>query len=135
MRVGEGKPGRVFFLGLENENRPIQAIENFAAEKGILAAQVFVLGNPVAAGLLAPGPDGAPRLGLPSGLDIRPEREIVLQELLGIELRRQLDPASGREFLIRNPSSRTRVMEKQAPAPEAAGPGSTPIYLLNAEFN
>ncbi|MCL2001634.1 MAG: DNA-binding protein [Planctomycetes bacterium] len=141
MRASEGKLGRIFMIRLENDDRPTASIERFAADNGILAAQVFVVADATLVGIIAPNVDGLPRLRLPEpetpGRDdpAWTEGEVIVQELVGINFRRILDPKLGRETLAIMPSTKTRVMEKAAPAPEESGPGAIPVYLFNAEFN
>ncbi len=139
MKASEGKLGRIFMIRLENGDRPAETIERFAAANGILAAQVFAVADTVLAGIIAPNADGDPRLRLPEAMgkgDVAwAEGEVVIQEVLGVNFRRVMDPALGRETLARVPSTKTRVMEKAAPAPEESGPGTIPVYLFNAEFN
>ena len=135
MQASEGRLGRVFLLHLEEGDDTVRAIENFAAENGVLAAQVFALSGSALAGILAADSNGAPRLRLAGGEAWPGGGEAVVQEIIGLTLRRVRDPVSGRETLTKTSSSRTRLMEKAAPAPEPAGPGSVPVYLFNAEFN
>lgn len=139
MKASEGRLGRIFIVRLEDGDDATGSIERFAADKNIQAAQVFLVANQAHTGIIAPNADGIPRLRLPSGENVAPDQwtdgEIVIQEVLGINFRRILDPASGRETLARVVSTKTRVMEKAAPAPETSGPGTIPVYLFNAEFN
>lgn len=139
MKASEGKIGRVFMLVLEDGDSPIASIEKFAAENGILAAQVFVMAREMVAGILATDSAGVPRLKLvEDGLAI-PEQlaasEVVIQEILGVNVKRVMDPASGTAILAPVVTSRTRVMERPAPTPEVSGPGTVPVYLFNVEFN
>ncbi len=139
MKASEGKPGRIFMIRLEKGDKPAETIERFAAEKGILAAQVFAVAETALAGIIAPNADGNPRLRLPDAMGkgdaAWAEGEVVIQEVIGVAFRRVLDPDLGRETLARVPSAKTRVMERPAPAPEESGPGTIPVYLFNAEFN
>lgn len=139
MQASEGRLGRVFVIRLEAGEQPAGTIERFAAEKGILTAQVFVLANAALSGIIAPNSEGEPRLRLPGapagGNDAWPDMEVVIQEVLGVHFRRVTDPASGREKLAIAPVNQTRVMDKAAPAPRETGPGTMPVYLFNAEFN
>lgn len=139
MKASEGKPGRVFMLRLEEGDAPAESIEAFADEKKILAAQVFVVAKSSLAGIIAPDAEGRPKLRLPEDGLADPsawaEGEVVIQEVEGLTLRRVMDPSSGRETHARVSAAKTRVMEKAAPAPENAGPGTVPVYLFNAEFN
>jgi hypothetical protein len=135
MQASEGKLGRVFMLRLDEGDDPLRAIEGFAAENGILAAQAFSLAGRYAIGSVLADPDGRPRLRLAAGQEDWPAGETILQEILGISLRRTVDPVSGRETLSRITPSRTRVREKAAPEPEDGGPGTVPVYLFNAELN
>lgn len=138
MKASEGKLGRVFLIRLEDGDDARSAIEAFAAEKGIHAAQVFVVANNALTGIIAPDADGRPSLRLPSGAALADvdwsDGELVVQEVVGIDFRRVVDPSSGRETLARVVSTKTRVMEKAAPEPEETGPGTIPVYLFNAEF-
>jgi predicted DNA-binding protein with PD1-like motif len=140
MKATEGKLGRVFVIRLENGDKVPDCIESFAAENGISAAQVILLGGigrgkvvtgprysdkmqpdpmllpvdgaheVVGAGLLVPGEDGKPGLHIHAALGrsgqtmtgcLRPGvdtwlvGEVVLYELVGINARRIMDPASG----------------------------------------
>lgn len=139
MKASEGKPGRIFMLRLEDGDKPAETIERFAAEKKILAAQVFVVAKDSLAGIIAPNSEGVPKLRFPEGTAPEDKSwsdgEVMIQEVAGITFRRVLDPSSGRETLARVSSTKTRVMEKAAPAPDASTPGMTPVYLFNAEFN
>ena len=136
MKASEGKLGRVFMLRLEKGDKPAETIERFALEKGILAAQVFVVAKSGAIGIIAATAADTPQLRLP-GLKEETcfEGEIVIQEVTGVDLRLVVDPASGMETLARVSSPKTRVMEKAAPSPEEGGAGTIPVYLFNAEFN
>lgn len=137
MNASEGKLGRVFLLRLEAGDSVIDSIETFAREKGIVAGQVFLTAKQAVMGIIAPDSLGHPSLRFPAGVEPASwmDSEIVLQELLGINFKRVKDPASGRETLARIASTKTRVMERPAPAPEEEGPGTIPVYLFNAEFN
>ncbi len=139
MKVSEGKLGRVFMLQLEEGDRVADSVERFAAENGILSAQVFALGKDALAGIIAPSGRGKPVLRLPAGRADGPESwansEIIIQEVVGINFQRVVDPSSGRETLAKIAPTKTRVMEKAAPVPEESGPGTIPVYLFNAEFN
>lgn len=139
MKASEGRLGRVFLVRLEEGEKAGDAIERFAVEKNIQAAQVFMVADQALTGIIAPDADGRPSLRLPSGAamdqDGVGDGELIIQEVVGINFRRVLDPASGRETLARVVSTKTRVMEKAAPAPEESGPGTIPVYLFNAEFN
>ena len=135
MKASEGKLGRVFFLRLDDSDSA-ETIQRFAAEKGIQAALVSLMGSQTLHAMLAPDPSGSPGLHLPDHSNPNWQNgEVVLQELLGFTLQRVRDPASGEETLARVISPKTRVLQKSAPAPEEAGPGSIPVYLFNAEFN
>ncbi|MDR1518586.1 MAG: hypothetical protein LBU23_00370 [Planctomycetota bacterium] len=135
MQASEGKLGRVFMLRLDEGDNPFLAIEGFAAENGVLAAQVFSLSGQPMVGSVLPDPEGKPRLRFSAGQGEWPTGETILQEMLGISLRRMVDPVSGLETLAKLSAPRTRVMEKPAPEPEHGGPGTVPVYLFNAEFN
>ena len=136
MQASEGKVGRVFVLHLEAGEKATEAIEQFAREKGIHAAQLFAVAKQGLAGIIAPDGQNNPRLRFPPDVDEAwDDGEVVVQELLGINFQRVKDPASGKETLTRIVSTKTRVMEKPAPAPEEQGPGTIPVYLFNAEFN
>lgn len=136
MKAIEGKLGRVFLIHLEGDEKAAEALQRFAREKGIIAAQVSVAANCALAGIIIPGDEDAPEVRLPNPDDMAwSQGDIVVQELLGINFRRVKDPSSGREILTRVASTKTRVMEKPAPSPAEEGPGTIPVYLFNAEFN
>lgn len=140
MKASEGKLGRVFMLLLEKGDKPVESIEKFAADNGVLSAQVFVMADRTMGGTIAPDPDGTPRLRLSVGQDAADaeqwiEGEVMVQEMLGIHFRRVVDPASGHETLARVSGKKTRVMERAAPSPDVSGPGTVPVYLFNVEFN
>lgn len=137
MKASEGKVGRVFLVNLEEGDNPAEALEQFAADNGIHAAQVVMLGGTEGAvGVLTPDENGKAGLKLAGGVDANGFHgaQAVVQELLGITFRRVRD-AAGHEMYFKAPATKTRVMEKAAPAPEESGPGTTPVYLFNAEFN
>lgn len=138
MKASEGKLGRIFLIRLEDGDDPTEAIERFAREKDIQAAQVFGIANQALTGIIVPGEDGRPGLRLPPGETADKshwaDAELIVQEVTGVRLRRVVD-SSGRETFARVTSTKTRVMEKPAPAPEETGPGTIPVYLFNAEFN
>lgn len=136
MKASEGKLGRVFLVNLEAGDKPADSLERFAADNGIHAAQVLVVGNAMVAGVITPDAEGKPGLKLTAGTEQGDwsEAQVVVQELLGVTFRRGKD-VSGRDTLIKVASTKTRVMEKPAPAPEESGPGTIPVYLFNAEFN
>lgn len=136
MKASEGKLGRVFLVNLEEGDRPAEVIERFAAEHGIHAAQIMLIGNAAMnVGVLTPDADGKPglKLAAAAGQDDWNGAQVVIQEMLGMAFRRVRDDA-GRETLFKV-RSKTRVMEKPAPAPEESGSGTIPVYLFNAEFN
>lgn len=139
MKASEGRLGRVFIVRLEEGDNAAETIERFASEKGMVAAQVFVVGKESLAGIIAPGSDGKSHLRLPTQPVGDPQSwidaEVVIQEMVGIDFHRVVDPRSGRETMARIVSTKTRVMEKAAPAPGESGPGTIPVYLFNAEFN
>lgn len=138
MKASEGKLGRVFMLRLEEGDDPAATIERFAAEKRIVTAQVFLVAESALAGIIVADADGKPCLRLPermSGGGSLAEGDVIIQEVTGIALRRVVDPASGRTTVARIAGTKTRVMEKAAPEPDVAGPGTVPVYLFNAEFN
>lgn len=139
MEASEGRFGRVFVLRLAEGERLAEVIERFAAEKGILTAQVFVLAGAAQAGIIAPDSGGVPRLRLPGAAAgegaVGPDCEVVMQEVLGIHFQRVRDPESGRETLAKAPLHQTRVMDRPAPAPSESGPGTMPVYVFNADFN
>lgn len=139
MKTGEGKLGRVFLIRLEEGDEPKESIERFVAEKAIHAAQVFLVGDNAVTGIIAPDASGTPVLKLPSGTAVSDadwiNGELVVQEVVGIDFHRVVDPKSGRTTLARVVSTKTRVMEKAAPVPDDSGPGTIPVYLFNAEFN
>lgn len=136
MKASEGKLGRIFLLHLEEGDNAAESIERFAVEKNIQAAQVFGVADGVLTGIITPDADGRPCLRLPadsgSGWS---NGEMIVQEVTGVNFRRVVDPSSGRETLARVTSTKTRVMEKPAPAPEESGPSTIPVYLFNAEIN
>ncbi len=135
MKASEGKLGRVFFLRLDADDTA-ESVQRFAAEKGIHAAIVSLMGAHTLHVMIAPDSSGSPGLHLPDNAAPRwGNCEVVLQELLGFTLQRVRDPSSGEETLARVSSPKTRVLQKSAPAPEEAGPGAIPVYLFNAEFN
>lgn len=136
MKASEGKLGRVFFIRLEEGDDAAESIRNFAVENGIHAGQVFLLAARTAIGIIAPDAGGTPGIRMPGGFDAGSDGcDVVVQELLGFNFQRITDPSSGQETLARVASTKMRVMEKPAPAPEEAGPGTVPVYLFNAEFN
>lgn len=140
MKASEGRLGRIFMLRLEQGDQVPEAIEKYAADKGVLAAQVFVAGHESLTGILACDDSGKPRLTMPLPGDGQTAIEwadagVVIQEVLGVTLRRVVDPASGRTSISSVGGTKTRVMEKAAPVPEETGPGTIPVYLFNAEFN
>lgn len=142
VKASEGKLGRVFMIRLDGDEIPAEAIEKFAADEGILAAHVFVVSDHSLVGIIAPGADDAPRLRLSdtgrdgtAGAGTGDEREVIVQEVLGIDFKRVVDPRSGRSTLARIAAAKTRVLEKAAPEPPETGPGTIPVYLFNAEFN
>jgi predicted DNA-binding protein with PD1-like motif len=134
MIASEGKPGRVFFLRLE-EGDSVESIRRFAGEKGIHAGEVLVLGERTVAGMIVPDAEGRPGLRLPDGFDMTAGCDVVLREVLGFHFQRVRDPASGLETLASVASTKTRVLDRPAPTPGEAGPGTIPVYLFNAEFN
>ena len=139
VKASEGKLGRVFLIRLEEGDDAKASIEQFALEKGVHAAQVFLVASSTLAGIIAPDAEGKPSLRMPSGAAMDHndwvDGEMVVQEVVGVDFRRVRDPSSGKERLARVISPKTRVMEKAAPEPEGAGPGTIPVYLFNAEFN
>lgn len=135
MKASEGKLGRVFFIRLE-QGDSAESIREFAAEKGIHAGQVFVMGDKTLSAMIVPDAEGNPGFHFPEGTDaVWRGSEVVVQEVLGFNFQRVRDPSSGQETLTRVASTKTRVMEKAAPTPEESGPGTIPVYLFNAEFN
>ncbi|MCD8351137.1 MAG: hypothetical protein LUC93_11060 [Planctomycetaceae bacterium] len=135
MKASEGKLGRVFLVNLEEGDNPAETIERFAIDNGIHAAQVVITAEDVVSGMITPDADGNPGLRLSAcGQNDWNGAQVVVQELLGISFRRRRDD-EGRETLYKVVSTKTRVMEKPAPAPEENGPGTIPVYLFNAEFN
>ncbi len=132
MQSSEGRLGRVFYLRLEDGDAA-DAIRGFAVEKGIHAAQVFIVGSRASGAVLLPSAEGAPDLHCPPDADFR-GCDVVVQEILGFTFHRVTDPSSGRETLTRV-RTKTRVMERPAPTPAELGPGTIPVYLFNAEFN
>lgn len=136
MKAIEGKLGRVFLLRLEEGEKTREVLAEFAKEKGIVTAQVFAVADHTLTGIIAPGESGAVDVRLPAPEDPAwNDGEIVVQELLGVNFRRVRDPASGKETLAKVASTKTRVMEKAAPAPIEEGPGTIPVFIYNAEFN
>jgi predicted DNA-binding protein with PD1-like motif len=55
MKASEGQPGRVFILRLEDGDVIPECIERFALEKGIMAAQVILVGG-IGGGEIVSGP-------------------------------------------------------------------------------
>lgn len=140
MKTSEGKLGRVFMLRLERGDDGPEPIEKFAADNGILFAQIFIVSDAPAAGILAPDASGHPRLRLSGGTENTPpdswqDAEVIVQEMLGVSFRRLREPGSNRGTLIRINSSKSRVMNRAAPEPADSGPGTIPVYLFNVEFN
>ena len=144
MKHSEGRTGRVFILRLENGDEVPSCIERFAAEHDIRLASVTLIGGigsgqvvvgprdgearplePVlhpledphevlAAGLLAPGPDGKPMLHihgalgrggrtitgcLRPGVDTWLTGEAVVTEILESPAARAVDPGTGLALL------------------------------------
>ncbi len=139
MKATQGKLGRVFLLHLESGDNAVQAIQDFARDNGIHAAQVSVMADRTLAGIITPDDSDRPVLnlhGLTGDGSIEwTDSDVIIQELLDIRFRRVKDPDSGLEVIAKMPSTKTRVMEKPSPTPEVAGPGTVPVYLFNAEFN
>lgn len=138
MKASEGKLGRVFLVRLDDGDDIRETLERFALDKNIQAAHVFMVADQALSGIIAPNAEGVPRLRMPVvdvGKSGWAEGEMVIQEVVGINFRRVLDPASGKETLARVSSTKTRVMEKPSPTPETTGPGTIPVYLFNADFN
>lgn len=137
MKASEGRLGRIFIVTLEPGDKVPEALEHFARERGITIAQVMLASDASFAGIIAPDGEGRPALilsGLPRGKNAFPG-EVVIQEILGVNVRRVADAASEAGRFAIMPGSVTRVMEKPAPAPAEPGPGTVPVYLFNAEFN
>lgn len=135
MKASEGKLGRVFMIRLDIGEKPAETLLRFAEEKGIRSAQVFLMGEQSAAGFIAPNAEDALELRMPGIPDnIWTGGEILLQEVVGTNLHRVIDPDSGRETIARV-GSKTKVLRQAALEPEEKGPGTIPIYLFNAEFN
>ena len=137
MKASEGRLGRIFIVTLEADDKVPEAIEQFALERGVTIAQVVLTSDASFSGIIAPGSDGRPTLilsGFPEREDGFPG-ELVIQEILGVNVRRTNAEVDGVARLAMVPGSVTRVMEKPAPAPEESGPGTVPVYLFNAEFN
>ncbi|MCC8164864.1 MAG: hypothetical protein LIQ31_01620 [Planctomycetes bacterium] len=139
MKATQGKLGRVFLLHLENGDNAVQAIQDFARENGIHAAQVSVMADRALAGIITPDDSDQPVLNLHGLASAGPldwtDADVIIHELLNMRFRRVRDPDSGLEVITQMPSTKTRVMEKPLPTPEVAGPGTVPVYLFNAEFN
>ncbi len=139
MKASEGKLGRVFLLHLEGNEDAVRVVEAFAIDNGIVAAQVYIMASRNYAGLIAQDPDGRIQLHLHGAENgINPDwtdADILIQEMHGLRFRRQVDPITGRGILSKVAGSKTRLVEKAAPEPEVAGPGTVPVYLFNAEFN
>jgi|GEM_PF-3284727 len=136
MKASEGKLGRIFIVTLDRDDALPGALENFAHDRGINIAQVILAADSSVSGIIAPAEDGKPVLRLAGTLQSgNLEGEVIIQEILGINLKRIQDQASGLRKLAVVQGSVTRVMEKPAPAPEEPGPGTVPVYLFNAEFN
>ena len=135
MKASEGRLGRIFIVTLEPDDKLPEALEQFARDRGIGIAQVMLASDASFAGVIAPDGEGKPALilsGLPAGRNAFPG-EVVIQEILGVNVRRVAD--GGRERLAMLPGSITKVMRKPAPEPAESGPGTVPVYLFNAEFN
>ncbi|MDR1613815.1 MAG: hypothetical protein LBT97_13690 [Planctomycetota bacterium] len=136
MIVKEGRLGRVFVIALGADDRLPWAVENFALEHGIGVAQVVLTADRAYSGIIAPDGDGRPVLTLAG--ESLPEGdacEAVVQEVLGLRLRRKAGSRDGAPRLTPDGGAVTRVMEKAAPVPLEKGPATVPIYLFNAEFN
>lgn len=136
MKASEGKLGRIFIVTLDKDDTLPEALETFAHDRGINIAQVLMAADSSVSGIIAPGEDGKPALrlaGAPQSKNL--EGEVIVQEILGINLKRVQDQASGLGRLAVVQGSVTRVMGKPSPAPEEPGPGTVPVYLFNAEFN
>jgi predicted DNA-binding protein with PD1-like motif len=140
MKAAEGRLGRVFVIRLEDGDELPGSIERFAAEKNVRVAQAILVGGigsgqvvvgprdsaalppdpmllpldgaheVVAAGVLAPGPDGKPGLHIHGALGrsgqtitgcLRPGvktwlvGEVILIEILGVAAARLKDARSG----------------------------------------
>lgn len=138
MKASEGRMGRVFILHLEEGDNGPKVIEDFAAENGIHAGQVFtMMHDKTISGIIASDKNGQPGLHLQEPMEDAAwtGSEVVIQELLGIHFLRIKDPSSGQQTLARVASTKTRVMTRPSPEPEESGPGTIPVYLFNAEFN
>lgn len=136
MIAKEGKLGRIFVVAFGADDRLPDALEKFARERGIGIAQVLLTSDRAYSGIIAPDVDGNPLLSLAGGLP--PEGssgEAVVQEVLGLRLRRKSGDDPGGPSLAPVAGSVTRVMERAAPAPSEKGPATIPVYLFNAEFN
>ncbi|MDR3211719.1 MAG: hypothetical protein LBU79_07370 [Planctomycetota bacterium] len=133
MKAGEGRLGRVFVISLEPGDVFPAAVEEFATAHGIFQASVFWAGEGGGSTLLAPDANGRPVfITKPSGAT--GISEVVIQELLGVNVRQASRGTSGTRIdLVKG--SITRVMKKPAPAPEETESGTVPVYLFNAEFN
>lgn len=120
MKASEGKPGRVFFLRLE-EGDSLASVQRFAEEKGIAAGEAVVMGDPTVCAVIAPDADGRPEVRFPVSRMAWSGVDVVVREFL----------------LTRVAASKTRVFANPAPAPEPeeVGAGTVPVYLFNAEFN
>lgn len=136
MKASEGRLGRIFIVTLERDDKLPEALEKFARERGIAIAQVMLAADSSVAGIIAPDIDGSPVLRLAgSQIPDASSGEVIIQEILGVNVKRVQDAATGVERLSMLQGSVSRVMKKPAPAPEEPGPGTVPVYLFNAEFN
>lgn len=68
MKYAEGRTGRIFILRLEQGDRIPEAIEGFAAEKGIEVAMVFFLGGAERGSKVVVGPEEGTERGRPIGM-------------------------------------------------------------------
>lgn len=137
MKACEGKLGRIFVVSLEAADQLPGALEDFASRKGIVIAQVFLSADASINGIIAPDASGMPTLSLARLTQAKDLTggDVIIQEILGVKMRREQNTATGLNRLTMAPGSVTRVMTKPAPAPEESGPGTVPVYLFNAEFN
>jgi hypothetical protein len=128
--------GRVFVVAFGVDDEFAEALEKFAAERGIGVAQVLVTTDRTLSGIIAPGDDGKPALTFAGESPAEGVvGEAVIQEVLGVKLQRETGGDPGFPRLRPVSGSVARVMEKAAPSPRAEGPATVPIYLFNAELN
>ncbi len=123
MKASEGKLGRIFIVTLDKDDALPVALEDFARERGIHIAQVILAADSSVSGIITPGEDGKPALRLAGATpSANLEGEVIIQEILGVHLKRVQDQPSGPGRLAVVQGSVTIVIEKPSPAPEVPGP-------------